>query len=393
MKIGFVSNCYAPRTIGGAELIMQAQAQSCRDAGHEVFVITLSPEGGAVKDAVEDVPVYRLPTRNSYWPFAPIEQRTGPRKAVFHVRDSYNAPAARDFMAVIELELPDVVVTHNLCGFSVALWSYLQERAIPVVHVLHDYYLMCPNTTRYHNGADCGCACSILSLPKRRASGAVSAVVGVSQYVLEQHLARGYFPRAIHQVIYNGRALLGGERRLKTNRGPLRIGFLGRVEHVKGIEVLLQALNADRGLPIQLQVGGRGEPGYLAYLQQKYPDPRVSYLGYVNAADFYRGLDVIVVPSLWHEPLPGVVYEPWEYGIPVIASQVGGIPEMINAAGIGWLVAPGDSGALLVALQNVVRLGDELDEYVEPLKRIRESYLPQRASRSLLEVVTSVVPA
>lgn len=370
---------------------MQAQAESCREAGHEVFVVTLSPDGRTVQDFVKNVPVYRQATRNFYWPFAPAEQRSRLRKALFHVRDVYNTAAARDFIRLIEQESPDVVVSHNLCGFSVALWSYLDARSIPVVHVLHDYYLMCPNTTRYHNGADCGAACNILSVLKRKTTGAVKAVVGVSQYVLEQHLSRGYFPRASQQVIYNGRALLGGEHRSRVHGQPLRVGFLGRVEHVKGIELLLQALAADQSLSIELQVGGRGEPEYLAYLQQKYPDQRVSYLGFVKAADFYQGVDVLVVPSLWHEPLPGVIYEPWEYGVPVLASEVGGIPEMINAAGVGWLVPPGDAGALLSALQEVVSLGDKLNEFAEPLKRARMNYLPERASASLLEVISSVL--
>ena len=117
----------------------------------------------------------------------------------------------------------------------------------------------------------------------------------------------------------------------------------------------------------------------------------MSYLGFGKAADFYQGVDVLVVPSLWHEPLPGVIYEPWEYGVPVLASEVGGIPEMINAAGVGWLVPPGDAGALLSALQEVVSLGDKLNEFAEPLKRARMNYLPERASASLLEVISSVL--
>lgn len=396
MKICFVSNCYSPKVIGGAELIAQAQAESCRDVGHDVFVVTLNPEGIDQEGHVNGIPVYRLATRNVYWPFASADVRKGLRKRIFHLRDAYNSSAAKSVAVLIDRLKPDVVVTHNICGFSTALWSQLNDRSIPIVHVLHDYYLMCPSSTRYRGGRRCGrqCdVCRVLSVPKLRSSSCVAAVVGVSKYVLDAHIQSGYFSNSTKHVIYNGRALFDSDRDAHTisTDGPLRVGFIGRVEHVKGVEVLLDAVVSDKSLNVEVKIAGRAEPDYLAYLQGRYDDSRIEYIGFVRAPDFYRSIDVLVVPSLWDEPLPGVVYEPWEFGIPVVASDVGGIPEMIRDAGVGWLIPPGDSTALRHVLESVSNDRMSLSDAAEILRVKRRNYLPERASSELLAVLNSVV--
>lgn len=79
----------------------------------------------------------------------------------------------------------------------------------------------------------------------------------------------------------------------------------------------------------------------------------IDFMGFVAPDEFYSRVDVVVVPSLWAEPLPRAVLEAFSYGRPVIASERGGIPEAVGTAGGGWLFNP-DSVDDLVAIMNKV---------------------------------------
>jgi glycosyltransferase involved in cell wall biosynthesis len=357
-KLVFVSNQYYPNVVGGAELTVQTLAEELAGRGIPVAVISLSLAGDSV-DEVSGIRVHRLAIANVY---APFQQK--PRahlRALWHLRDAHNQRMADKVARVLLEEGADCVSTQNLGGFSVAVWAAARRLGIKVVHTLHDYYLLCPRTTMYRNEQRCARACSsckLFSLPKQLASRNVDVAIGVSDFVLQRHMKSGYFRNARTAVVYNGKDWLPPAPRPARVAGqPLRIGFIGRVEATKGIEVLLEAVSRLPAAQFRLQVAGRAsEPEYLARLQRDYPLPNVEYLGYVKADAFYQGTDVVVVPSLWHEPLPAVVYEPLGHGVPVLASRVGGIPEILAEQGQHWLFSAGDAGDLSAKLG---QLGDD----------------------------------
>lgn len=76
-----------------------------------------------------------------------------------------------------------------------------------------------------------------------------------------------------------------------------------------------------------------------------------------NKDIFFSNVDFTVVPSVWYENLPGVVYESLSYGIPVIASNIGGIPEMVEDGKNGLLFEPGNADELL---QKLVQVSDNI---------------------------------
>ena len=131
----------------------------------------------------------------------------------------------------------------------------------------------------------------------------------------------------------------------------LRIGFIGRLDRLKGIEVLLQAAAA---LPAgRVLIAGRGETEYEGILKARARNLNVEFLGFVEPAVFYRGIDVLVVPSLWNEPLPRVIPEAMGYGIPVVCADIGGMPEIVSAGKTGLLFPPGDANELAKCLQRL----------------------------------------
>ncbi len=118
---------------------------------------------------------------------------------------------------------------------------------------------------------------------------------------------------------------------------PVRLGYLGRLDPLKGIELLLDTLLGPlRSRPWTLAVAGRGSiagrgaPEYESALLQRYRDPRIRFLGFVDPPSLLGDLDVLVVPSVWQEPFPRVTFEAYAHGVAVIGSRRGGIPEGID---------------------------------------------------------------
>jgi glycosyltransferase involved in cell wall biosynthesis len=135
------------------------------------------------------------------------------------------------------------------------------------------------------------------------------------------------------------------------------VGYIGRLEPLKGVEVLLRAneLLPDEGFTVA--IAGTGPEEYVEALRAGTNRRNMRFLGFVNPAQFFRAVDVVVVPSLWEEPAGRVIHEAYAYGVPVIASRLGGPPEMVVEGRTGYLFEAGDARALADALERVRRNG------------------------------------
>jgi glycosyltransferase involved in cell wall biosynthesis len=219
-----------------------------------------------------------------------------------------------------------------------------------VIHTLHDYSLMCPKASMYQRGVNCAGQCTVCraySLPGKLMSTHVDAVVGVSRHMLNQHLRAGYFSHAaVRRIIYNGLPSAPQDAVAARPRAgaPLRLGFVGRLTPNKGIGELVAQMHEWTGR-CELVVGGTGNPDYERELRSRAP-ANVRFLGFVDPAQVYRDIDVLVVPSLWHDPLPTTVLEAYQYGLPVIASARGGLPEIVEHGRTGFLFEPDDPAGL-----------------------------------------------
>jgi glycosyltransferase involved in cell wall biosynthesis len=140
---------------------------------------------------------------------------------------------------------------------------------------------------------------------------------------------------------------------------PRQIAFVGRLVTEKGIWVLLDALQAV-GDGYELAVAGEGPlRGAIATrLERSALRERVHLLGYVPPSglrDVLIRSCLLVVPSTWEEPLGLVILEALACGVPVVASAVGGIPEIVLDGVNGCLVPPGDAGRLAETLDRLRR--------------------------------------
>ena len=354
MKIVLLNTLYAPSVLGGTERVVQTLAETLLTRGHEPVVVCTGPERGATRASVAGVPVYYLGLQNVY-PLLPLDGRQALAKPIWHAMDTVNVGMKQAVGRILDDERPAIVHTHNLTGFSALAWSAAHDREIPIVHTLHDYYLLCPRSTMFANGANCGrrhATCALYSWPRIKLSSHVRAVVGVSQFVLDRHAEHGAFPRAETFLIGNP-CVSGSIRREQQDSvtHSLRIGYLGRLEPAKGVEQLLTAVEGLACDNWELHIAGRGANGFGDRLRERFVDPRIQFHGFVNHDEFLTTIDVLVVPSLSHETFGLVAVEAFAAGVPVIASRRGGLGEVVTDGVTGVLFEPNRPGELRAILE------------------------------------------
>ncbi len=182
-------------------------------------------------------------------------------------------------------------------------------------------------------------------------------------WVVSDELSRSYVGRRRPYVVASESKLTEGVywRRDRTAGDPPRLLFVGRLERVKGIFILVQAIAvlAKHGKAATLTIVGDGSlrEEVLELVVKLGLRELVEFRGYVGFGPslfaLYREADVLVLPS-YSEGLPLVVLEAMANSLPVVATRVGGIPSVVEDWYNGRLVAPGDPEALAQAITDVV---------------------------------------
>lgn len=361
-KVLYVNTLYHPHNVGGAEATVRMLAEDHVRRGGEAVVVTLSPTGRADTEEIAGVRVRRLPLANLFFLHDGV-RRAPVWRRLWHAVDAWNPVMADRLGRVLDAEAPDLVHAHNLQGFSVSAWEAVALRRRPLVQTLHDYYTACSNSAMFREGRNCAVpcvACRLLGAARWRLSDRPHVVTAVSRRLLDRVRAAGVFSRvADTRVIPNANAPGTARPEDADDRPgrPLRLGFLGRLEPVKGVELLCEAF---RRLPpgaATLTIGGTGAEAYVSGLRRRYDGSGIRFAGWVDPDVFLPGLDALVVPSLWEEPLSRVSHEALEHGVPVIGARTGGIPEVVRDGDTGRLFCPGDSDDLEGALRSLLDSG------------------------------------
>lgn len=369
MKILLIGTMYPPDIQGGAEVVLGTLARGLVENGHDVMVLCLTPDKDFTHEVLDGVAVVRHKIANNYWPFEKVRPPAY-RRILWHIKDSYNQESLDVVASAIRDFAPDIVNTHNLAGWSVAVWSAVKKAKTPLVHVLHDFYLACPNSNMFKNMRICDTqclSCRVLRYRHKQDSNKVDAVIGVSRFILEKHRDLGYFAQAgLHTYIHNARDMSQViSPHARPGNDKLRFGFLGALTPSKGIELLLETYSQLMPANTELVIAGRGDDKYVESLVARYSSEQIRFIGYVAPKRFYGEVDVLIVPSLSHEALGMVVPEAYANGIPVIASRRGGIPEIVEHGVNGYLFDPDNPSELESVMMQFVQRRAMVDDMRE----------------------------
>ena len=362
MRILHLSALYPPHILGGAERSVSMLAEAQVELGHEVTAACISRNGWSTERR-NGVAVHRMPDENDFW-MEDWPEHSQAERQIAKFKQQFNVAIERHFGAVLDEVQPDVVNTHSLVDVSTRTWLAAHRRGVPIVHTLREYDLLCATSSLYRDTGPCRgrhLKCRALTFTKGLDQRCVSAVSAVGSEVLRRHLAEGFFksvPEELRRVIWNAAEIEGVDRaysRPERPAGrPFTFGYLGRISPEKGVDVLLRACRLLPAGGWRLIIGGAA-PSSTAPEQALAEGLPVEFAGFVKPKAFFEDVDVLVVPSLWAEPLGRTVLEAYRVGVPVIGADTGGVAELIRDS--AWLAPPGDVDALASHMRRVLDAG------------------------------------
>ncbi len=326
----------------------------------------------------------------------------------------WSRSSRREVAAAIERERPDIVHVHNTFPlWSASVLAAANDARIPLVAVLHNYRLTCASPYLFRDGHPCfDCverrvpwpallhrcyhdsvghtAVQVATQTVHRGLSTwarrVDQFLAVSQAAGDHLCHAGVVPREKVYVRPNFLADDPGPRAEGDDRGGFV--FVGRLVPEKGWETLLDAVRI-AGVRVRIIGAGPDRDAVAAGIRVRGIEREVELAGPCSRAevlDELRRARALVLPSLWEEPLPMVLIEASAVGTPMIASQVGGVPEVVDDGETGLLVPPGDRKSLAAAL---TRAQDDPATFAAmgraARRRWEERFSAEAAYRHLLE--------
>jgi glycosyltransferase involved in cell wall biosynthesis len=289
-------------------------------------------------------------------------------------------------------------------GAIVRSLRWLRQREIDVIHMnrANDWrpaelvaarLARIPVVTVFHT----------VNLDRAPATRLSNVIAAVSEYVATHSDTQNVPVRAIHnavspQMFEHGRDI---RRELGVGADDVLVTFAGQMRRIKGVELFIDAARRTIASNVRFLMVGECRQGagiddaYTeAELQELIEnDRRILYGGYRDdMPDVYHSSDIVVVPSLWEEPFGLILIEAGAAGKPVIATRVGGIPEVVRDGVTGYLVPPENVELLAVKIGLLVSncalratMGAAARHYVKS----RFSWQPVRELESLYESLAS----
>jgi glycosyltransferase involved in cell wall biosynthesis len=157
-----------------------------------------------------------------------------------------------------------------------------------------------------------------------------------SEFLRQKYVEQGVPPQKC-LVLRQGHALAGGSRPPRSASAPFTIGYVGQIKWHKGVDVLLEAARRlfDRGMNFTVAIYGDSSesPEFVNKLRGRYHGSWLEWRGIFAAdqtAKVMAGLDVLVVPSRWYENSPNVMLEAQAFKVPIVATRLGGMAELVR---------------------------------------------------------------
>ena len=427
LRVILTTHQFLPDYSSGTEILTLETAKELKRLGHKVSVITGFPSREAVKDnerldryTHDGIDVLRFQHH-----FSPNSLQSNP------IEMEYNNRLFGYYLKnYLKIEKPDIVHFFHLMKLSASAVDTCHDLGIPTVYTPTDFWFICPtcqlrlpdNRTCYGpeaSAANCVRHIVTISQPDRvdhLVKRLPDWILAVLIYLFKHGLKIDkYYSPIIHAFAHRHDFLVERINKidkvmtptrimhslltrngLDENRtisipfglnlqylihakrpeqaGILRLGYIGTLSEHKGVHILIDAMQKLSGEPVELKIYGKLDdfPEYVEKLQNRSRDDhRIQFCGTFpnhEIGKIFSSLDVLVVPSLWFENSPLVVYSAQAARCPVIASNMDGMSDIIEHGKNGLLFDAGNSTQLAESINQLINNKNLLNELSERSK-------------------------
>jgi glycosyltransferase involved in cell wall biosynthesis len=433
MKILMVVHSFLPDAFAGVEIHAYHLARLLRER-HDVIVLHRiedeeAPEGSYTFGQYKEIPVVRLVNNHTLKSRENLDITPGMRER---------------FAEILDQLLPDVVHFQHLGHLSTDLVDEVEDREIPTLASLHDYWYICARVQLYVPGkgrcpgpsifrctqcfneddelvrsmsrfaflgdraARCWMnACTHIDWPAamrlmvrrlegmRDLLGRFHLILANSRHTRRRHIRFGVPARRIRVL----RCGIDTRRLAEARHEPavnVRFGYIGSIMEHKGIELLVKAFRRVPEASCKIWGDPAASQEAVKLFESLDVPENVRFMDGFEQKEIdgvLSRIDVLVVPSIWEEAYGLTVDEAKAAGIPVIASRIGGIPEHLHHGKEGFLFKPGDADELERVIRRLAGRpdrvealqpsGDDVMNLFDNAREVEEAYLEVLRMRNL----------
>lgn len=404
---------------GGAEWRAYRTAHELQARGHQVQLISVEkidqPNGGQYTS--EDEIFRGVKVRRLFYDY---------HAAVDPFKINYDNPWTEH--AVEDLLVNDRPDVFHLMGGYLMSGSVLRasrQQGVPTIVSLTDFWYMCPRFTFWQSNGELSslpidpfrCArClgeesrrwrlpgkifpkgmdfiwrlrkkSALQLEERykflfQMLNQVDFIISPSDFLRTVYIQAGIDPHRIHYSRQGRYPAMDSLQETKPKKvdGQLRIGYIGSILPHKGVHVLVEAVRMMPKRPVSLSLFGDqtvSDPYTSTLTEIAGNDARIKLKGTFppeNLGEVFNELDVLVVPSIWYENSPNTILEAFAHKTPVIATNLGGMAELVKHNQNGLLFERENASSLCDQIQRLIDEPDLLEHLrqgIEPVRTIQD---------------------
>lgn len=337
-------------------------------------------------------------------------------KVKIGVSATYSYQRKQEISKEIESFKPDIVHVHNFFPqLTPSVYDACAEYHIPVIQTLHNFRLICPGALLLRQKKTCELCvtgspynavlhkCYRNSIVQSLAvakmvsyhrnnktwSDKVTRFITLTEFSRDKFITSG-FPSSRMTIkpnfIDDIDNISSTQNTLDHNTKPYAL-FVGRLSEEKGVNILLDAW---KNIPLDLHIVGDGELDILS--EQKNNIHFFGKLDHPTVQQQMRHAKILVMPSICFETFGMVIIEAFSQGLPVIASRLGAMKEIIEDGKTGFLFEPGNSRDLEKKVNNSLKNPEKIDKMrVNAREAYLEKYTPQKNYKILMKIYIDAI--
>ncbi len=363
-------------------------------------------EAALLRDFGEDVHVYERSNQE-------IERYTRLAQLRHFFSLSWSQRSYREMRKLLRDIRPEVVHFHNtFFMMTPSVYYACRDEHIPIVQSLHNFRLLCANGLFFRDNHVCeecpkhslwrgvqyGCyrqSRLLTSLVvkmltdhwrKKTWTHLIDRYLTATEFSRQKFIERGISP---DKISVKPNFLYPDVKRRDKDQGYAL--YVGRLSREKGVEVLLRAWQLKAHIPLKIV----GDGPLAGRLGQERGYRNLEFLGYVSKekyAECMRGAKFLIVPSLCYENFPRILVEAYAYGVPVIASRLGGMPEIVLENKTGLLFEPGDAYDLINKIHWLLEHEEDYRKFEQSAREeFEQKYSAQKSYQGLMNVYKQII--